>query len=79
MLDEFNDGSKAAPGGAAPAEALDEDWARMLQEGMADLLNDADESVCLPVSPTEAPALTATPSPRCRDSLKSWPRSSTRL
>jgi len=49
MLDEFDDGSSTvALGNGAPGklkETLDEDWAQMLQEGMADLLSDGNESV----------------------------------
>ena len=45
MLDEFSKPKPSATAGSSGDNiGLDEDWARMLQEGMADLLNDVNES-----------------------------------
>lgn len=52
MLDEFEAPPPVAPAPASKAKAsasaaapLDEEWAKQLQAGMADLLNDMTENV----------------------------------
>jgi hypothetical protein len=44
MLDEFDD-DKTTKNAGEQQPQIDEEWARMLQEGMADLLKDVDQSV----------------------------------
>jgi hypothetical protein len=76
MLDEFDDG-KPANGGGVQGDVLDENWARMLQEGMADLLNDVNESVCCLLTNTRSTheLMVRITSQRCRVNLKSWLKS----
>jgi hypothetical protein len=75
MLDEFDDDGKtastAAGGKSSEQPPLDEEWARMLQEGMADLLKDVDQPVRPSLRLTGRREVLIFSSQRCRGNSRS--------
>jgi hypothetical protein len=65
MLDEFDD-DKTHKNNSEQQPQIDEEWARMLQEGMADLLKDVDQSVCPPPTTLYYAQVLSFPSRKCR-------------